>query len=144
MFQKKTKELNLAELIEYVIKYNITSKYFTSKNGYKVYFNEKSELLILCNQDVMSSSFPLSEVFEVEIIVFVYNLDTVIPRLLTMNVHGIYREHHYKSIKQLPFYKSYFEQYKDMYIINRDDTHTLLWSNGNIINNGEVYHEEEE
>lgn len=142
MWKKKIKELTLSQLIEYVIKEDIKGKYFVSKNGYKVYFTTKGELIILCNQEKISTAFPLTELFEVEMWVFVYDLDTVIPRLLTMNVHGIYREHHYKSINQLPFYESYFDQYTSMYVVQKDNVHTLLWNEGKLVNEGEVYYEE--
>lgn len=64
---------------------------------------------------------------------YFYNEETVYERLLVRNIHGIYREYFHTSLKNLPFWDSYFEQYSRIYIMNNDKTMTLLWNNGKLV-----------
>lgn len=138
MIKKVTVEMNLSELLDYVIKHNIREKYYTSKNGYEIYITSKQELYIMCHKEPISKSFPLSETFEIEVTAEVYDIETIYGTLLTENVHGIYRLYKNKSIKQLPFFDSYYEQYNNIYVMKPNQDLRHIFKDGTIINEIEI------
>lgn len=131
-------EMNLSELLEYVMKHGIKEKYYTSKNGYQIYITSKQELYILCHKEPISKSFPLSETFELEVTAEMYDTITVYGTLLTENVHGIYRLYKNKSINDLPFFNSYYEQYNNIYLMKHNQDLRHIFKNGKIINEIEI------
>lgn len=131
-------EMNLSELLDYVMKHDIKETYYTSKNGYKIYITSKQELYILCHKEPISKSFPLSETFELEVTAEMYDTMTVYGTLLTENVHGIYRLYKNKSINDLPFFNSYYEQYNNIYIMKHNQDLRHIFKNGKIINEIEI------
>lgn len=139
MLVKKTIDVNLGRLLELVIEKRLPNEqYYTSKNAHKIYITSKDELIIICDPDEISAKFPLSELFTVTLLVNEYQLNEVIPRTLVENIDGIYREQHYKAITDLPFYESHFKQYENVYVVNEDNTHTLIWHDGKLVElNGE-------
>ena len=138
MIKKVTVEMNLSELLDYVIKHNIKEKYYTSKNGYEIYITSKQELYIMCHKEPISKSFPLSETFEIEVTAEVYNTGTIYGTLLTENVHGIYRLYKNKSIDQLPFFESYYDQYNNIYVMKTNQDLRHIFKDGSIINEIEI------
>lgn len=138
MIKKVTVEMNLSELLDYVIKHNIKEKYYTSKNGYEIYITSKQELYIMCHKEPISKSFPLSETFEIEVTAEVYDTGTIYGTLLTENVHGIYRLYKNKSIKQLPFFDSYYDQYNNIYVMKTNQDLRHIFKDGSIINEIEI------
>lgn len=138
MIKKVTVEMNLSELLDYVIKHNIKEKYYTSKNGYEIYITSKQELYIMCHKEPISKSFPLSETFEIEVAAELYDTDTIYGTLLTENVHGIYRLYKNKSIDQLPFFESYYDQYNNIYVMKTNQDLRHIFKDGSIINEIEI------
>lgn len=138
MIKKVTVEMNLSELLDYVIKHNIKEKYYTSKNGYEIYITSKQELYIMCHKEPISKSFPLSETFEIEVTAEVYDTGTIYGTLLTENVHGIYRLYKNKSIDQLPFFESYYDQYNNIYVMKTNQDLRHIFKDGKIINEIEI------
>lgn len=138
MIKKVTVEMNLSELLDYVIKHNIKEKYYTSKNGYEIYITSKQELYIMCHKEPISKSFPLSETFEIEVTAEVYDTGTIYGTLLTENVNGIYRLYKNKSIDQLPFFESYYDQYNNIYVMKTNQDLRHIFKDGKIINEIEI------
>lgn len=138
MIKKVTIEMNISELLDYVIKHSIKEKYYTSKNGYKIYITSKQELYIMCHKEPISKAFPLSETFEIEVTAEVYGTKTIYGTLLTENVHGIYRLYKNKSINDLPFFNSYYEQYNNIYVMKPNQDLRNIFKDGNIINEIEI------
>lgn len=125
MINTTTKRLNLAQLTEWAWKHNITDLRLYSNKGSLVKFDHEGRIYLVTHVDH-------DEIFTVKS-EDLYDLDTVIPLLLAETSSGIYREYRNTSINDLPFFKSHFEQYSNIYIINADNTHTLLWQFGKLV-----------
>lgn len=114
----KQRRLHLDELIKWVWDNKIRAKRFYSNNGSYVEFRDYN--LIKTNQVDKKDLFLVEEVKE-EI-----TLDTKIEHFLEKDMYYNYREHYNKSINDLLFLNSTVQ----IWIINEDMTHTLIWKYG--------------
>lgn len=118
----KTRRLHLDELISYVWDKGIKEpKRYYSNNGSYVDFNN----------GVVTKSFNVSptDLFTIDETLNI-TLDTVIPYFLEKDMYYNYREHQNKSINDLKFLNSTVQ----IWLINEDKTHTLIWKYGSLGN----------
>ena len=116
---KTKKEMNLPELIEWGWENSITNLSFRGhdEEGHLVVasFNDKGEF---------TSEWRISkdDIFEIEVEEEITE-DTDIPRLITRNIHGGYREWKNESVNSFNLM-----QVEAIYIPNDDLTLTLIWT----------------
>lgn len=117
----KTRRLHLDELIKWVWEQGIQSKRFYSNNGSYVDFEDYD--VVKTYQVDKKDLFPVDEEQEI-------TLDTKLPYFLEKDMYYNYREHRDKSINDLLFLNSTVQ----IWIINEDMTHTLIWKYGELSN----------
>lgn len=122
MIIKKTRRLHLDELIDFVWNKGIKeSKRYYSNNGSYVDFKNGVVVKTLNVNPI--------DLFTVEDDSNI-TLDTVLPYFLEKDMYYNYREHQNKSINDLKFLNTTVQ----IWLINEDKTHTLIWKYGNLSN----------
>lgn len=118
---KQKKQLNLPQLIEWLLKSGYRNYTANSNMGNTVTLSRYGEIRFS-----LGTFFP-EETFTVEIDGEITE-DTVIPTLVTKNINGDYDEWTDRSVKD--FVLAHMEA---IYIINDDLTMTLIWRDGKMV-----------
>lgn len=116
-----TLRLHVNDLITWIWKNNIKNHKYWSNNGSYVTVENGAitQVYIINERDL----FTVEETQSI-------TLDTEIPHFLEKDVYYNYREHQNKSINDLLFLNTTAQ----IWIINDDMTHTLIWKYGELSN----------
>lgn len=127
MIIKHQIKLHLNELIDWVWRHNIKNEKYYSNNGSYVIFEHGAvvETYIINKNDL----FNVTDETEI-------TLDIPIKHFLEKDMYGNYREHFDISIHQLLFLNTT----TDLWLINDDDSHILIYKDGQLIDEY-MYHE---
>lgn len=121
MIIKHTLRLHLNELISWAWEHNIKNHKFWSNNGSYVLFENGSvvKTYIINERDL----FVVEDEKEI-------TKDTKLKYFLEKDIYYNYREHQNKSINDLLFINTTAQ----IWLINDDKTHTLIWKYGELSN----------
>lgn len=127
MIIKHQMKLHLNELVDWAWRNGITSEKFYSNNGSYVIFDHSAvvETYIINKNDLFNV------IEEIEI-----TLNTPIDYFLEKDMYGNYREHQNIAIKDLLFLNTT----SDIWLINDDDSHILIYKDGQLIDEY-MYHQ---
>ncbi|WNM55537.1 virion structural protein [Staphylococcus phage S-CoN_Ph34] len=120
-------KLHLNELVDWAWRNGVTSEKFHSNNGSYVIFDHSAvvETYIINKNDLFNV------IEEIEI-----TLNTPIDYFLEKDMYGNYREHQNIAIKDLLFLNTT----SDIWLINDDDSHILIYKDGQLIDEY-MYHQ---
>lgn len=127
MIIKHQMKLHLNELVDWAWRNGVTSEKFHSNNGSYVIFDHSAvvETYIINKNDLFNV------IEEIEI-----TLNTPIDYFLEKDMYGNYREHQNIAIKDLLFLNTT----SDIWLINDDDSHILIYKDGQLIDEY-MYHQ---
>ena len=127
MIIKHQMKLHLNELVDWAWRNGVTSEKFHSNNGSYVIFDHSAvvETYIINKNDLFNV------IEEIEI-----TLDKPIYYFLEKDMYGNYREHQNIAIKDLLFLNTT----SDIWLINDDDSHILIYKDGQLIDEY-MYHQ---
>ncbi len=118
---KKTVYFNINNIIKWCFDNNIQNgKYWSNNGSYILFENYSISKVYLINKE---------DLFKVEIEKEI-TLDTKIESFLEKDYYNNYRTHYNKSINELLFLNTT----SNIWVINEDDTHTLIYKNGKLSN----------
>lgn len=121
MIIKHQLKLHLNELIDYVWKHDIKNQKYSSNNGsYVIFDNGAVTKTYIINKNDL---FNVDD--EIEI-----TMDSPISHFLEKDIYNNYREHQNIAIKDLLFLNTT----SDIWLINDDDSHILIYKDGKLIN----------
>lgn len=120
MIIKHLLKLHLNELIDYVWKHDIKNQKYSSNNGsYVIFDNGAVTKTYIINKNDL---FNVDD--EIEI-----TMDSPISHFLEKDIYNNYREHRNIAIKDLLFLNTT----SDIWLINYDDSHILIYKDGKLI-----------
>lgn len=120
MIIKHQLKLHLNELIDYVWKHDIKNQKYSSNNGsYVIFDNGAVTKTYIINKNDL---FNVDD--EIEI-----TMDSPISHFLEKDIYNNYREHQNIAIKDLLFLNTT----SDIWLINDDDSHILIYKDGQLI-----------
>ena len=132
---KIKKQLNLPQLIEWAMKNDMHERSFCGdRYGDAVHFDE--------NEDMLCDHVSLTETFTVEVEEEITE-DTEIPKLMTtfektcleggIGYQRVRIDENYPIKLMLNEAEAHGEPVETLHVVNDDDTHTLIWRDGRLI-----------